>query len=273
MALSSRPRLLIAIGAVIVLATAALVSVVIPLLNNEPLNNDPVDVSIELTLLNNAGVMIEAKGLRIYIDPYDLPANYSELPADAILTTHPHGDHYQYSTYDLLQTDETVCIFPENMTQEINRHDGIGVNPGDHVQVGDINITAFYMYTFPPEGIEFPASHPVEANYTSYIIDIDGFTIFHAGDSKNIDEYQQLTGTIDVAMLPLGPGCQSMADREIVSALEVIEPGFFIPIHWDGDAAEEYCSLYGNLIDQNTDCEILELAHFEAHTFQTDGDV
>ncbi|MHA1960388.1 MAG: MBL fold metallo-hydrolase [Candidatus Thorarchaeota archaeon] len=258
---------MIAIGAVIVLTTAAAISVVMFLPGNTP-----VDESIELTLLNNAGVMIEAKGLRIYIDPFDLPANQSDLPADAILITHPHGDHYDYSSIELIETDETVFIIPENMTQELNRHDGIGVTPGDHVQVGDINITAFFMYTFNPAGYEdVPASHPAEANWTSYIIDIDGFTIFHAGDSKNIDEYQQLTGTIDVAMLPLGPGCQSMADREIVSALEVIEPGYYIPIHFNGNDAEEYCSLFGDLINQNTDCEILELAHFESHTFQVDG--
>ena len=41
------------------------------------LNSNPPDVSITLTLLENAGVMIEAAGLRIYIDPYDLPNNYS----------------------------------------------------------------------------------------------------------------------------------------------------------------------------------------------------
>ena len=40
--------------------------------------------SVTLTLLYNAGVMIEANGMRIYIDPINLPSNYSSLPADAV---------------------------------------------------------------------------------------------------------------------------------------------------------------------------------------------
>ncbi|MHA1968589.1 MAG: MBL fold metallo-hydrolase [Candidatus Hodarchaeales archaeon] len=49
---------------------------------------------ISVRLLNNAGIMIEKKNTRIYIDPYDLPTSYSNYPADAILITHGHGDHY-----------------------------------------------------------------------------------------------------------------------------------------------------------------------------------
>ncbi|UCE10246.1 MAG: MBL fold metallo-hydrolase [Candidatus Thorarchaeota archaeon] len=267
MALSSRTRIFAAIGAVIVIAAAASIGLIM----FQP-GTAPGDESIELTLLENAGVMIEAMGLRIYVDPYDLPDNQSDLPADAILVTHPHGDHYDYSSIELIETDDTVFIFPENMTTEINRHDAIGVTPGDQVQVGDINITAFYMYTWSPPGYEdIPAGHPEEANWTSYIIDVDGFTIFHAGDSKNLPEYAQLTGAIDVAMLPLGPGCQTMAEVEVVDALDVINPDYFVPIHFQGDDNEDFCTVYQGLINQRTNCEILELAHFESYTFEIDG--
>ena len=48
------------------------------LLNPPPAESD----TIVLTLLENAGVMIEADGMRIYVDPINLPSNYSSLPAD-----------------------------------------------------------------------------------------------------------------------------------------------------------------------------------------------
>ena len=66
MPLTIRSKILISLGAVIVIAAIVTPSVVVPLVRN---NNDS---TIEFTLLYNAGVMIEAKGMRIYIDPFQL---------------------------------------------------------------------------------------------------------------------------------------------------------------------------------------------------------
>jgi hypothetical protein len=118
------------------------------------------------------------------------------------------------------------------------------------------------MYTIPPEGYE--ASHPIEANWTSYIIDIDGFRIFHAGDSKNIPEYEQLTGTIDVALLPLGPGCQTMTDYEVVQALQDISPDYFIPIHFAEGADVTFLEEYSDDIEA-LDCEIISLDNLQIY--------
>lgn len=268
MGLTSKPRILMALGAILILVTVGSAIVVLPLLTPPPPPVDQDD-SITITLLENAGVMIEADDLRIYVDPIDLNSSFEDLDADAILVTHPHGDHYQSSTIDMLQKEGTVNVFPANMSTEVSLHDGIGVVPGDSVQVGAANITAFYMYTFPVD--IYPASHPREANWTSYIIEIDGFTIFHAGDSKNIDEYEELEDQIDVALLPLGPGCQTMADFEIVLALEAINPGCYIPIHYADGADQTWIAEYDDMVTDRTDCEILSLAYFESHTFENIG--
>jgi L-ascorbate metabolism protein UlaG (beta-lactamase superfamily) len=220
--------------------------------------------SIKLTLLNNAGVMIETEDTRIYIDPYQLPSNYSDYPADAILITHPHSDHYDPVSISEIKTSDTIFVFPKNMTAQISSYGGIGVNPGDNVMVGDISITAFYMYTLPVG--EYPASHPAEANWTSYIIDIDGFTIFHAGDSKCIEEYEQIADKIDVALLPLGPGCQTMYRSEVVDALRIINPSYFIPIHYEEEERHTFTTIYDVQIE-DLGITILNLDYFSSHTF------
>ncbi|MHA2210217.1 MAG: MBL fold metallo-hydrolase [Candidatus Thorarchaeota archaeon] len=268
MGLTSKPRILMALGAILILVTVGSAIVVLPLLTPPPPPVDQED-SITITLLENAGVLIETDDLRIYVDPINLNSSFEDLDADAILVTHPHGDHYQSSTIDMLQKESTVNVFPANMSTEVSLHDGIGIVPGDSVQVGTANITAFYMYTFPVD--IYPASHPREANWTSYIIEIDGFAIFHAGDSKNIDEYEELKDQIDVALLPLGPGCQTMADFEIVLALEAINPGCYIPIHYADGADQTWIAEYDDMVADRTDCEILSLAYFESHTFENIG--
>jgi len=98
----------------------------------------------------------------------------------------------------------------------------------------------------------------------SYIIDINGFTFFHAGDSKNILEYYQISETIDVALLPLGPGCQTMANEEVVAALNRIQPRYFVPIHYAEGANTEWISIYGS---QVTNCQILDIGYWQGYTF------
>lgn len=163
-------------------------------------NSGSIEGEINVTLLTNAGVLIEADDTRIYIDPVVLPNSYSESPADAILVTHSHGDHYQSSTINMLQKDGPINVFPEIMTAETDAHDGVGVTPGDEFMVGNIKVSTYYMYTFSVVPGQ-DATHPLESEFTSYIVDVGGFTIFHAGDSKNLSEYEEISGTSSTCQL------------------------------------------------------------------------
>jgi L-ascorbate metabolism protein UlaG (beta-lactamase superfamily) len=228
--------------------------------------SSPETGQITVTLLKNAGIMIETGDKRIYIDPIDLPEEYRDKPADAVLITHDHSDHYQITSIEKIQKEDTVNVFPEIMRTAINLFDGVGVAPGDVFMVGDIKVTAFYMYTFSPDG-STPASHPIESHYTSYIVDIGDFRIFHAGDSKNIPEYIQLTDTIDVACLPLGPGCQTMCNDEVVDVVKVIKPSYMIPIHYTAESYNTFDRIYKRQVEP--DCAVCSLPEFTSYTFET----
>lgn len=260
----SKPQSIAALAILAVVMGAGVFAGVMIFTNPPP----PEDNLIKLTILDNAGVMIEAEGLRIYVDPINLPSDYSALPADAILITHPHGDHYDSTCIDMLQKESTVNIFPDNMTTEIAAHDGVGFDPLDSVQVGSIIITAYYMYTEVWVDDERFASHPPEANWTSYIIDINGFKIFHAGDSKNITEYEQISGQMDVVLLPLGPGCQAMTGLEVVDAVDKLQPGYFIPIHTTDLDAEIFVGAYTDEIEACSDCTPMWIEHFDSYSFE-----
>ena len=218
---------------------------------------------ISVRLLNNAGVMIETEDTRIYIDPFDLPSSYSNYPADAILITHDHGDHYDPTSIDIIKTDNTSFYFPAIMSSEASLYGANSVIPEDTFAINNFNIRCFYMYTMPGSD---QSSHPQENNYTSYIIEIDDFTIFHAGDSWNIDEYEQLTGEIDLVLLPLGPGCQTMTGIDVVNVIETIGPSYFIPIHFTEDGKESFIDLYKDSVE-DWGCKFIDLEYFSSKTF------
>ena len=186
--------------------------------------------------------------------------------ASVLFITHEHGDHYDQAVINMLQKEDTMNVFPAYMSSEIALHDGMAVVPGDTFQVGTIEVTCFYMYTFAPEG--YDSSHPAENNYTSYLIDIGGFTFFHAGDSSNIPEYSQLTGLVDVALLPLGPGCQTMTGIDVVVALDVISPSYFIPIHFAFGMDVTFVEDQGTAI-ANIGCELLHMSYYSDYTFRS----
>jgi L-ascorbate metabolism protein UlaG (beta-lactamase superfamily) len=267
MILSTKEKTILGSGAALVIIAIVLQYAAAPA---SPVNTGSIIAGdgINVTLLSNAGIMIEAGEMRIYVDPIDLPQQYRDYPADAVLITHDHGDHYQYATMNMIQKEGTVNIFPAIMTNEITRHDGVGVVPGDELEIGGIKVTAYYMYTLSPDG-SIPASHPPESGYTSYIIDIDGFTIFHAGDSKNIPEYAELTDTINIACLPLGPGCQTMCDNEVVDVVEIIQPDYFIPIHYTEDSYSQFNRIYKRSAE-SADCTVYMLEQYTSQVFATD---
>jgi len=96
MALTNKPRVI----AVVAILVIGVMGVGLYAASLAPTNTE--NDTIRITLLSNAGIMIETDELRIYVDPIDLPDNYTDLPADIILVTHPHDDHYQTDIIEIL---------------------------------------------------------------------------------------------------------------------------------------------------------------------------
>ncbi|MHA1960283.1 MAG: MBL fold metallo-hydrolase [Candidatus Thorarchaeota archaeon] len=236
---------------------------------NEPLEL-PVS-SVNVTLLNTAGVMIEANNIRIYIDPFLIPNNYSAFPADMILVTHAHYDHYSAMDIRDVATNDTLVVCPSTMTTQLERYNNsLGVKPGDTFTYRGINVTAFDLYLDDyPSGAQ--SGHPIESNWTSYIIDIDGFILFHAGDAKYMPEYEEFPVEADVAFLPiyydpgLGPKNESLLP--IIQVIETIKPVVCIPTHWYDEDNDLFMQDYVPLLED--DCEVMNLAFFESHVFST----
>jgi len=173
-----------------------------------------------------SSIMIEYKGIRIYVDPFNIDENSEK--ADFIFITHAHGDHYDQDTIDFLAQDSTEFVGPTSCTSFIAENNATGVVPGDIGTIAGISFTAIRAYN---------PSHPVENNWCGYIFTIEEYTILIAGDTSNIAEYMALRDTIDVLIFPVGASCSNPGPFEAIDVISVILPTYFIPIHY-GDAPE-----------------------------------
>ncbi|MHA1638008.1 MAG: MBL fold metallo-hydrolase [Candidatus Thorarchaeota archaeon] len=230
------------------------------------------DGLVNITLLDWAGVMIEWNYTRIYIDPYLISSNYSAYPADLILITHHHPDHYSFFDIRDVENNDTQIVIPASMDDKVERHDALAVKPGDSFMFEGINITAFPMYVQDyPSGAH--SAHPIDGNYTSYIIDIDGFVIFHGGDAKYMDEYEQLTGKIDVALLAIyfdpGYGPLNNSLLPIIEAIEMIQPEYCIPTHMYNHDDEIFMDEYVPTLTD--DCEVMNIGFYGFRVFSLES--
>jgi L-ascorbate metabolism protein UlaG (beta-lactamase superfamily) len=195
-----------------------------------------IDKMIEpIKWFGHASFLIDAEK-QIWIDPYALPKGAP--PADIILITHEHRDHYSPADIKLIRQPHTVVVsikaVTENLSEEIkHKHT---VRSGDTLTIDGVHIEAVPAYNI---GKDF---HPKAKGHVGYIIHLDGTKIYHAGDTDNIPEMKQMD--VDVALLPIG-GTYTMDAAEAAMAARAVKASVAIPMHWgtiigDEDDAKEF---------------------------------
>ena len=152
----------------------------------------------------------------IYIDPWRVTR--SDQPADIILITHDHYDHCSPADVEKLRDPHTVVIC-NAMAAEII--DGATIlRPWQVINVGTVSIKAVPAYN---------SHHPQQFGGLGYVISMDRYDIYYAGDTDVIPEMPRIG--CDIAILPIG-GRQTMNAVAAVEAVRVLHPRWVIPSHW-----------------------------------------
>jgi L-ascorbate metabolism protein UlaG (beta-lactamase superfamily) len=158
-------------------------------------------------------------------DPIDgLP---EELPkADLILVTHHHKDHCKRVTVERLRRPDTLVIAPKRCVKELGQDIRI-IKPGERLSLDKVVIEAVRAYNT-DQGSSIRKQHK-KGEGVGYLVEIEGRTIYHAGDTDLIPEMREL-GHVDVALLPIG-GKFTMDLGEAVESAIAINPEVVIPMH------------------------------------------
>jgi L-ascorbate metabolism protein UlaG (beta-lactamase superfamily) len=176
----------------------------------------------DITWIEHASFRVTLEEKVIYIDPWNVKKPYP--PADFILITHDHYDHFSIKDIDRLKKPSTVILCPQIAADKLRGYSTIVFKPGDKKIIGKLSFEAVAMYN-----INKPY-HPKAANYTGFIIEGGGIRIYNAGDTDIIPEMKKLKD-ITVAILPCG-GTYTMDAEECVKCAEMIKPQVAIPGHY-----------------------------------------
>jgi len=198
--------------------------------------------AMRISWLGHDSFRLEGAKRVVYIDPYKL--SRPQPDADLILVTHHHSDHLDLQAIAQLSKETTVVAGPHRVARQWSGC--IEVKAGEEKELAGLKvrvIPAYNLTKFRSRGHPF---HPKGVG-VGYVVEIDGETVYHTGDSDLIPEMDGLQP--DVALLPVS-GRWVMTAEEAADAVAAIRPKRAIPMH------------YGAIVGSVEDAQrFAELAH------------
>ena len=222
---------------------------------------------LQIWWIGQEGFVFKSPGQIIYIDPYlstyaekitrGKPNEHVRIKpapmkpedvnhAEIVFCTHDHADHIDPESIPIIaaQSPRAHFIVPE-CARDTMRGFGIG-DERIHTMKGDdeLRLKEIHIYAVPAKHEEFDKHAQKGYPYLSYVINIDGITVFHAGDTipyhgqvERLKKYK-----IDLAFLPINGRDESRhrldlegnftCEEAVRFALD-IKAGLTVPMHYD----------------------------------------
>ena len=155
----------------------------------------------------------------IYFDPWEVSGSPK---ADLVLISHDHFDHCSPEDVEKISKPETVIVTEANSAAKLKGRVEV-LEPGQSLTEYGVKITAVPSYNTDKH------FHPKENKWLGFVVEIDGVTIYHAGDSDFIPEMKDLR--VDIALIPVS-GTYVMTADQAIEAARAIQPKIAVPMHF-----------------------------------------
>ncbi|WP_425099998.1 MBL fold metallo-hydrolase [Tropicibacter sp. S64] len=181
--------------------------------------------------VHHASIVLETPKGVIYVDPVGEVSEYEGMPpADLVLVTHEHGDHYNEAVLTAVAGFAPIVTNPAvmEMLPEGLKGQAMSMANGDSHTWEDVGIDAIPAYNTTEERKNF---HP-QGRDNGYVLTMGNFRIYISGDTEDIPEMRALTD-IDLAFvcmnLPFTMEAAAAAD-----AVKAFGPTYVYPYHYRG---------------------------------------
>lgn len=187
--------------------------------------------SIYIYSIKHGSIRMKIGDKWLYVDPVSTgvaPAtDFTTMPkADYILVTHEHFDHLDSLAIRQLTKEGTLLIANPRSNEILGGMGETMKNGGKKNLSKTVKVNAVPAYNTTKEKLQY---HP-KGRDNGYILTIEGFRIYIAGDTEEIPEMKKM-GDIDVAFLPCNLP-YTMSPEQVVSAAKTIHPKVFFPYHY-----------------------------------------
>lgn len=172
----------------------------------------------QIQWLGHGSFIIQGPPL-IYINPWRVTRK--AFHADVILVGHDHYDHCSLADIEKLRGPATKIIGNEAVAREI---EGCTIlRPWQSVTVDRARINAVPAYS--PQD----SRHPLSAGGLGFVISLNLYDIYYAGDTQAIPEMARLCP--DIAILPID-GNGTLTVNDAVQVVKQMHPRWVIPCNW-----------------------------------------
>ena len=185
----------------------------------------------------SAGFLIKTSNHVIVIDPSSLLLDDIDSldKLDVIFITHDHGDHFDPDTTIAIQTKTGSFVIADPtstsmLSGQIPEDKLIQIESNEQMTISEITVDAF------------AAEHPTKTPLV-YVIEFDGFRIFHGSDSGFVEDLKNIESRVHVALVPTGDPSPTASPQVALEMTKATNPYVVIPMHGNPQQIEEFSNL------------------------------
>ena len=202
--------------------------------------------------MHHATFVMSWNGKVIYVDPAGAPGGDGAAsaatafeglpPADLILVTDIHGDHFSAPTLADLAGANTRIVAPQAVIDEMSdalKGKTTAVANGQTITVDGIAIEGVPMYNITEDRLKFHA----KGRGNGYVVTLGGKRVYVAGDTEAHPEMKALQN-IDVAFVPMNLP-YTMTPEQAAEGVLAFKPSIVYPYHYGQSDVAAFATLVG----------------------------
>ena len=224
-------------------------------INAKEKQKDTFNMPVQIIPISHATAVIKWGDTTIYTDPVGGGTAFkNQPPADIILITDIHGDHFSTSTLSAV-IGNAVLIVPQAVKEQLP--DALAsrasvLKNGEIISEKTLQILAMPMYNLP----ESSDGRHTKGRGNGYVIERDGFRVYVAGDTAGIPEMRALKD-IDIALVPMNLP-YTMGVDEAADAVLDFKPKKVYPYHYRGQDGLSDVNKFKELVNtKNPNIEVI----------------